>query len=213
MQFFSDILTLPVMDGTACALLGAAAAVRAKNLGAHFTGAIVLGCFCGLIGPLLRETFLHGAMGSSNIVRALPDDALVGALGGIFALLILQKFSARIFFWLDSASIGLACSLGAVLSLQELGIVGSLCLGLINGLAPGLLRDVSLGDTAMLVDRDWYATTAALGCVAALAMELWLAVGWSGEWAASNPDSASIIVGFLLVVAIMSWRGRTPQID
>lgn len=213
MQFFSDIVSLPILDGAACALLGAAAAVRARNLGAHFTGAIVLGCLAGLIGPLLRETFLHGSIGSANVVRALPDDALVGAVGGALALLILQKHTNRLFFWLDSASIGLACSVGAVFSLQELGLVGAVCLGLINGLAPGLLRDVALGDTAMLVDKDWYATTAALGCLAALAMEIWLAVGFLGNWTASNPDATAIIVGFLLVIAIMSWRGRKPQPD
>lgn len=195
---------MALLDGTACALLAAAAACRARGMGAHFTGAIVLGCLCGLIGPLLREAFLHGAAASGKIASELPAEALVGALGAMAAFYFFGKF--RLFFWLDTASIGMASSVGAVYALQELGIVGGITLGMINGLAPGLVRDIALGDTAMLVERDWYATASALGCVAAIAVFIWLALG---PIAALTPhaEGAGAIAGFFAVTLLRSWKG------
>lgn len=208
MLVLSDALSMRLLDGSACALLAAAAACRARGLGAHFTGAAVLGCLCGLIGPLLREAFLHGQTGSGRVASELPDEALVGALGAIAALYILGKLRQRMFFWLDSASIGLAGSVGTMFALPELGIVGAICLGMINALAPGLVRDMALGDTALLVDSDWYATAAALGCVATIATFLWLSLGWITEWTAAHADETAVMAGFMVVICIRAWKGR-----
>lgn len=197
-----------LLDGTACALLAAASACRSRGLGAHFTGAVILGCLCGIIGPLLREAFLHGATASGRIADELPTEALLGSLGAIAALYILRSLRGRLFFWLDSASIGLASSVGTIYALQDLGIVGAICLGMINGLAPGLVRDMALGDTAMLVDKGWYATAAALGCVAAIAVFLWLAVGWVTDWTAAHADETAVIAGFFVVICLRAWKGE-----
>ena len=202
MLVLSGAFSMVLLDGVACALLAAAAACRARSLGAHFTGAIVLGCLCGILGPLLREAFLHGQAGTGPLAAQLPGDALLGALGALAATYILRKHGSRLFFWLDAASIGLASAVGAIYALQDLGIVGAVCLGLINGLAPGLVRDMALGDTAMLVESDWYATAAAMGCVIAIAVLLWLSVGWVTEWTASHADEVSVLAGFCMVILI-----------
>lgn len=208
MLILPEEITMRLLDGVACALLAAAAACRARNLGAHVTGALVLGCLCGLIGPLLRETFLHGQIGARAVASELPAEALVGALGAIAAIFFTRKRPLPLFFWLDGASIGLASSLGAIATLSELGIVGALCIGLINGLAPGLVRDMALGDTALLVDQDWYATAAALGCVAAIAVFVWLSMGWITEWTAAHAEETAVLSGFIVVICLRAWRGR-----
>lgn len=199
---------LYLLDGIACALLAAAASCRARSMGAHLTGSIVLGCLCGLMGPLLREVFLHGASGTRLAAAEFPDEALIGSLAAIAALYIMRNTRWPVFFWLDAASIGAGAGVGAMLALDELGIVGAICLGMVNGLAPGLIRDISLGDTAMLVDQDWYATAAALGCIVTLAVFLWLAVGLITEWTAAHAEVSAICCGFFTVLALRGWKGR-----
>lgn len=208
MFLLTDSFGIGLLDGCACALLAAAASCRARSQGAHFTGAAVLGCLCGIMGPLLREAFLHGQPGTGVIASQMPGDALLGALAGIVALYLASRYGSKIFFWLDAASIGLASSIGAVLALQELGIVGAICLGLINGLAPGLVRDMALGDVAMLVDSDWYATAAALGCVIAIATEIWCSIGTLTTWMAEHADELAALTGFALVLLVRFWRSR-----
>lgn len=203
------IISLGLLDGTSCALLAAAAAVRARGFGAHITGSLVLGCLCGLIGPLLRESFLHGALGSGQVARAFPDEALVGAIGGIFALFLLrnsEKLRGKLFGWLDGPGIGLATGVGTICALPELGITGALAIGLINGLAPGLVRDMALGDTALLIDKSWYATAAAIGSVISIAVYTAICAGLRNDWAAGNPEAFAIICGFFAVLVIRAWR-------
>lgn len=212
MQIFSDAMSLSLFDGVACALLAAAAACRARGLGAHFTGAIVLGCLCGLIGPLLREAFLHGQDGARQIASSMPDDALIGAMGAFLAIYLVQNTRFRLFFWLDAASIGLACAVGSIYAL-EIGMVGAICLGLINGLAPGLVRDIALGDTAMLVDKDWYATAAALGSIVSIAVFIALNFRMIGDGGLDDLEvkragEIAALAGFLVVCGLRAWKGR-----
>lgn len=208
------MIDMGILDGAACALLAAAAAVRARVFGAHVTGALVLGCLCGLIGPLLREAFVHGAMGTARIARELPAEALAGAVCGLAALFMLRRMESlrgRLFGWLDSAGIGMGSSVGAILALPELGVAGALAIGLINGLAPGLIRDMALGDTAMLVEKSWYATAAALGCAASIAMFTGLYAVHMNSWTVAHPESVATCAGFLTVVAIRSWKMRNGE--
>ncbi len=212
----ANMISMELLDGAACVLLAAAAAVRAKACGAHFTGSLVLGCLCGLVGPLLREAFLHGAPATGAVVRELPGEALAGAVGGMLVLYLLNRapdLRGRLFAWLDGSSIGMATSVGTILAIQELGLVGALTIGMINGLAPGLARDVSLGDTALLVEKSWYATAAALGSMAAMALFVFLSAGYVNNWFAQNAASASALFGFFTIICIRAWRTGRGDIE
>lgn len=228
------------LDALAAVLLAAAAAWRARSYGAHFTGAAVLGTLCGLVAGLVREAALHGAAGAAIVLTALPGPALTGALGGALAaaaaaalahkrqaaapgagnsapsgqgraVLLRHWFAGRgLFFWLDSLSLGLAACLGTFCALRELGATGALVLGLLSGLAPGLVRDVALGDTALVVEQSWYATAAALGCVATVLLMILPATAGSA-WPLP-PDWpcwgwCCVAGGALLMLALRLWRG------
>ncbi|MDE5833623.1 MAG: TRIC cation channel family protein [Desulfovibrio sp.] len=207
---FSAAASVEILDGVAAALLAATACVRARNFGAHFTGAMVLGCLCGIACGLSREIFLNGSAGARLILPALPGSALAGAIGGALAARILAAKKDRVFFWLDAASLGLATSLGAILALPGLGVVGAVALALISGLAPSAIRDVCLGDVAMIVDKSWYAAAAALGAVASVAVVIGglvideIAFARMGEYAA--------LFGTGVVVAIRGWKGRKEEV-
>lgn len=172
MHYLGQFTSIELLDGLATALLSAAACCRARSFGAHHTGSLVLGCICGLIGPVLRETVLHGSAGSRMAICAMPDDALLGALAAICAIAIMRGHTSRLFFWLDGASMGMAGCLSAILSFPELGLAGALALGLASGLLPGITRDVALGDIAMAVEKSWYATAAAIGCLLSIGLVL-----------------------------------------
>lgn len=202
---------LPLLDAASCCLLAAAAAVRAKSMGAHFTGAMVLGCLCGFIGALLREAFLHGAPGSSWVVSQLPGWALAGSAAGILSMAAFARWQWRVFPVLDAVSIALATSMAAIMTLPELGLAGSLALALINGLAPGLVRDMALGDTAMLVERDWYAAAAALGAAASQAAFTFLLVAYLNDFVAEYVDELAAGVGFIIIASILLWKHPTAS--
>ena len=96
----------------------------------------MLGCLCGLAGPLLRECLGGGSgaelLASGAFVGAVVAGALAGAV-----LAGLRRQGAGLFFWLDSLGLALAACLGAMRGLTlGLGAAGALVLGLLAGLAP-----------------------------------------------------------------------------
>lgn len=206
----AEMLVMRIFDGLACALLAAAAACRARNLGANMTGAIILGCLCGLLGPLLRETFTHGQAGSLYIAAQFPGEALIGALAGVAAIYIMRGYPEKIFFWLDTVSLGFAACVGTLLALPIAGVGGALVLGLMNGLAPGLLRDVALGDTAMLMDTNWYASAAALGCMMSIGIIFYVLGSVSNEWATGHAEELAALCGCAVVVLIR-WQEKRKK--
>lgn len=208
MEILSPWQAVQLLDALACALLAGASACRASRLGAHFTGAMLLGCLCGLAGPLLREVAANGPPGARIALAGLADDAFIGALGALAAIRLLGERSRSLFLWLDSAGMGLESCLGAVMSLPGSGAVAALTLGCLSGLGPGLLRDVALGDTAMLVDRRWYGACAPIGCALSLslltAFFLWPAPGFLRD----RGGEISILAGAALVIGLRIWKRR-----
>ena len=206
MHVFSSVEAIEILDCLTAAVLAAAASSRAHNVGAHFTGAVILGCICGIAGGVGREIFLNGSPGVRLLLTALPANALIGALAGYFAVRFIKIKKYAVFLWIDAASLGLATSLGAILGLPELGVVGALTLGLASGLTPSIIRDASLGDTAMAVEKSWYAMAAALGAMAAICCMLAAAIApalsfWRiGEYA--------VLTGATITTLVRGLKGR-----
>lgn len=206
MAFFEQVWVMELMDGAACALLAAAAANRAKGMGAPLAGSVCLGLFCGLMASLSREVVLHGHDGLRLIISAMPGPAFAGAVSGAILTLVARGANYRFFFWLDAAGMALAGTLASVLALAELGISGAVTLGLACGLLPGLFRDMAIGDTAMLVEKAWYAATCAIGCLMAICLVLLpyfltmpsFFVKWHGE--------VSVAVGMLVTIGLRRWK-------
>lgn len=206
MDFFSQAESIAFLDCIACMLLSAAASARARTYGAHFTGAAILGCICGLAGPLAREIILHGEEGGLLVISLLPDDALLGALAGVAAVLPDRKLPVE--FWLDSLSVSLASSLGCLLTMQNNGIVAGLCLGLVSAFLPGIIRDASLGDMAAIVERDWYATSAAIGCMAAILLFMAPFFVSFMSFMENYLLEAAVIAGALISFVLQLYKGR-----
>lgn len=203
---FSQTASIELLDGAACALLAAAAAARCRNFGACVAGCVALGCICGLSGPLLRELILHGQTGAKIIVAALPGEAFAGAAGALMAMLFSAIKPGRLFFWLDAAGIGMEASLAAALGAPELGVAGALVLALACGLVPGLIRDVSIGDTAMMLEKPWYASSAAIsGCISMLVIVL-PAFGHMPSFFVERAGEWAVLAGAITGMLVLFWK-------
>lgn len=208
MHVFSATASIEILDGLACAFLAMAAALRARSLGANLAGVLVLACISSLSAGLGREFILHGQQGGQLIFAQLPQAAFIGAIAGLFLYVMARKMVSQLFFFMDTLSMSLTAALAASLSAPELGAIGALALGVSAGLLPGLIRDVSLGDSAIFLEQDWYAACAILSTLWAI-MLIILPAFWVlpaffvhrlGEWA--------VLSAVFLALCLRYWRGR-----
>ncbi|MBQ3059893.1 MAG: hypothetical protein IJD16_06235 [Desulfovibrio sp.] len=187
-------------EAAVCFFQAAAAALRTRAYGGHFTGAMFLGLFCGVCAPLLR----YGLLGMPDLHVLLQPLALVALTGAMIGALLLvlpagQRHSEMVFFWLDSAALGLLAARDAVIlhDIMHMPAGSALLLALLLAVAPGFVRDAALGDTARFVEEDWYAASAALGAMLALALA---ACGVALPY--------SIMGGLLLMLSVRACRRR-----
>lgn len=170
-------LLLFLFDLAASFMLAAAASCRARSTGAHFSGAAVLACMAGMAAPLARD----GLLGYATITLNQGEYLAASVCGAIIGIVAGQGSRAWLaFFWLDALGLALGAGVGTVrAAMFGLGPTGSLVLGVLGGLAGGLVRDICLGDVARAVDEDMYATAAALGSMLTLALLLLASLpGW-----------------------------------
>ena len=206
MHVFSETASIEILDALACAFLGMACAVRGRAMGANLLGSLILACISALSAALSREFILHGQQGSMLVFAQLPQAAFIGASGGLLLYTIAK--GGRFFFFIDTLSLSLTAALVASLAAPELGAVGAFSLGLCASLVPGLIRDLSLGDSALFLEQPWYAVSAVVAAAGAILLIL-LPAFWTmpsffvhrlGEWA--------VVCGSLLGLALRYWRGR-----
>lgn len=208
MQVLPSVITIEILDGIATALLAAATATRAKLLNAPLAGAAAIGCIAGLSASLAREALLHGPQGTKLVISALPDDALIGTVTAFLALVILKIDRQSLFFWLDNASISLSGCLGTVLGMRELGAVGALAIGLVTGLIPSVIRDVSLGDTAMIVEQNWYAAAVFTGAIISVIILLGLTLQEVPLWLHPIAGELAIFGGAFAAFSLRAMKGE-----
>ncbi|MDR1856299.1 MAG: TRIC cation channel family protein [Desulfovibrio sp.] len=143
----------------------AAAGLRARQCGSHFTGAAVLGCLVGLSAPLFMDCLL--GMGVPAILTRetpLGATALGGVLGALFGAF--NPATSLVFGCLDALGLGLVACLGSLQGLaMGLPATGCLILGCVSGLIPGILRDMLDGEPILALESDFYVSAAILGQV------------------------------------------------
>ncbi len=198
---------LDIFIGIIMGLIGvtgsAACAVRARSLGVSFSGACFLSIFCTSLVPVMGLMYFgdHKLAQLDLLFSFIPAGAFFGFLLGLILSELFKASQHALFFWLDSFGMGIqgVSAIGYISMANKLGPVALLFIGLFCGLAPGMLRDVLLGDVAMAVEQNWYASALAFGCMAALAY-LFLVGNWM-------PDlSTSIVASAIGVVITASLR-------
>lgn len=201
------------LDAAACILLAAAAAFRARLAGGHLAGAVLLGLLCGLCPLLLRMCL--PAPPDQNWDWLLAHSApwaLGGAVvGGLpLQMAMLRQYEDNLYFWLDSLALALNTCLHVVLfCLLGWSPLCALVLAVLLGLAPGLIRDVTLGYVAALVEENWYGMAAVLGAMLTLLCVVLDAAGLSPlELSSRGPEAVYILLGTAAMLGMRVWRRR-----
>ena len=175
-----------IADAAACGLLGAAGSIRYMLDRANAAGALVLGALLALCAPLIRDGLLRG---SSAILQGLElwgACALAGSLAGL--LLSGWRHADRAFYALDFLGLALALSLGCFSAMAFISPLPAMLVGLACGLAPGLVRDISIGGEPLCLGEKGYAASAAMAAMLTVACALapsrwnWLGFFWSQPW-------------------------------
>jgi uncharacterized membrane protein YeiH len=140
-------------------LSGGLAAVRAR-LDAF--GVVTLAAVVGLAGGVTRDLLIGTPPATFRDWRYL---AAVGAAGLVcfFAGSALDRIRRGVLVF-DAVGLAVFCVGGASKALDfGLGPAQAIILGAITGIGGGMLRDVLLGETPMVLRRDLYAIPALLG--------------------------------------------------
>ena len=194
-----------LLDYLSCALLGCAAAFRGGRHSLPFTGALILGMACGLIGPVVRSVLISiGAYvmpGLGVLERGYVLASFVGACAG---WLLQRRVSeeAPVFPVLEGAALALAVALGTHVALA-LGLaspVGGVLIGCAAGTVGGVLRDLCLTERPALLEVDFYGSAVAVGAMAVTGLHVLQADFWT-----------QMAVGSLCVCGLRlfgSWRTR-----
>ncbi|MDR2820433.1 MAG: TRIC cation channel family protein [Desulfovibrio sp.] len=173
-------MTLYLLDMAACTALAAAASCKGRISGNHFTGSAVLGCLSGMIVPLVRDGVLGFPAAVLNRGEYLAC-AVIGALAGALITVLppkvipwLARREWQFFCLFDTLGLALSTGVGTVTGLAfNLTVTGSILLGVLSGLAGGMLRDMILSEPARAIEEDYYATAAVMGAVLTVALFLY----------------------------------------
>ncbi|MFV9425480.1 trimeric intracellular cation channel family protein [Microbacterium sp. S1037] len=180
------------LDLLATAVRGVEGAALAAHAGFDLLGVLVVGFVTAVVGGILRDVLLGdlppaALRSSSRIVVAL------GASVATFVLLALvDEVPSTVILTLD----GVGLALFAVIGAQKASAHGAslwvvVAVGVVAATGGGVVRDVLLGHTPVLLTQSVYGGAAALGALATGILLL-----------ATRRAHLSIVVGFLLAFGL-----------
>lgn len=180
------------LDIVATGVRGVEGAALAAHAGLDLLGVLVVGFVAAVVGGMLRDVLLGdlppaALRSSSRIIVALT------ASGATFALLkLVDEVPPTVLLTLD----GVGLALFAVIGAQKASAHGAslwvvVVVGVVAATGGGVVRDVLLGHTPVLLTQSVYAGAAALG---ALATGILLVT--------TRRAHLSIVVGFVLAFGL-----------
>jgi len=195
-------LTRPYAEFTAVIFGAVSGALHAKRRSFDFVGVVIIGIVSGLGGGLVRDVLLGSGPVLALRKSSLLDVAILSSLFGVLFVDTLVSRVRRVYWVIDSLSLGLF----AVAGLQraqsaELSVTPSVLLGVVTCVGGGLVRDVLCRETPrVLLPGQPYTTIALFAGVvymtAARALKL-------------SPLTAELLAvgGAFGLRSLVAWRG------
>ena len=200
-------LTRPYVEYTAVIFGALSGALHAKRRSFDFVGVVIIGIVSGLGGGLVRDVLIGRGPVLALRSPALLNIAIVSSLVGVLFVDTLVGRAGRIYWVIDSLSLGLF----AVAGLQRaqaagLAMTPSVLLGVVTCVGGGLVRDVLCRETPRVLLPGQPYTTIALfaGVVYMSASRLFKLSPLTAELLA--------ISGAFGLRAIVAWRGWTVPV-
>ena len=194
--------TRPYVEYTAVIFGAVSGALHAERRSFDFVGVVIIGIVSGLGGGLVRDVLLGSGPVLALRSPALLNVAIVSSLVGVLFVDTLVNRVGRIYWVIDTLSLGLF----AVAGLQRaqsigLSVTPSVLLGVITCVGGGLVRDVLCRETPrVLLPGQPYTTIALFASIVYLsALRLFKLSSLTAELLA-----VSAAFGLRAIVA---WRG------
>ena len=196
-------LWLDLVGVTVFAVTGALVGVRKQF---DILGLLVLALVTGLGGGIIRDV----------LIGAVPPAAfadwrylLATAVGGLLAFWFHPRLShiERAVRWLDTLGLGLFCVTGTVKALgMGVPYVPAALLGMVTGIGGGMMRDLLVGRTPVVLREDVYALPALAG--ATVVTIVW-AAGHYHWWV--GLIAAAVCIGLRSLALRFRWQApRAP---
>ena len=199
-------LFLQLMNILATVTLAVSGVLQAARHQLDFFGALVLACVCALGGGTLRDLF----MGATPVFWA--TDLLYLSIiipTTLLSILLVRLIPTgrgirlKLLDIADAAGLALFVILGAQKALQfDLAAPVAVVMGVITGIAGGIIRDVLTATTPSVLRREIYASAAIMGAISYTVLEQFL------------PEIPAMLIGMALVffirLAAMYWHLQLP---
>jgi uncharacterized membrane protein YeiH len=177
-------------------------------------GVIVLGIVAALGGGTLRDIVLGPGpeMGRSTIFWIRDSNYVLTAIAASTVMFFVARRWAmpqKLFAVADAFVLAAFTVVGAEKALAfHVGSVNAVVLGVITGVAGGILRDVLVGEIPLVfrVETYYYATAAFAGAVVLVAMERWLPGGAANGYVAAGITLALRLIAIRWKLALPMFR-------
>ena len=171
-------------------------------------GVIVLGLVTALGGGTVRDVILQAPhvfwIDDSNfVINAVVTAAIT------FTIARYRMVSEKALGVADAFGLALFAILGAAKGLKfDVGLTNAVVLGVITGVAGGILRDILVGEIPLVFRRNiyLYATAAVVGATVFVMME---------KWHPGDPVNRLVGIALILILrlAAMQWKLSLPEFE
>jgi uncharacterized membrane protein YeiH len=170
------MLLLPFwLDAAGVFVFAVSGAITASRKQLDIVGFVFVASVTGIGGGTLRDLLL----GRDPVFWiAVPDYLYVTTAAAVLVYFTAHLVERRytVLLWADAIGLALFCVLGARIALLTgTGPLVAILMGVMTATMGGLIRDVVCGERPLILEREIYATAAALGAtitVGMLALEL-----------------------------------------
>jgi uncharacterized membrane protein YeiH len=164
---------LRVVDIAAIALFAASGALVASRKRMDAVGFVLIGCATGFGGGTVRDLLL-GRTPLFWLAEPLLLAVAAGASVLVFFTAHLVQSRFRALLWADAVGLAIYAVLGAEIALR-MGVQpwAAVLLGVVTATFGGILRDVICNEVPLILRREIYATAAAAGAAAFVALSVW----------------------------------------
>ncbi len=195
-----------VLDLTGIFVFALSGGLVGIRVGMDVLGVLVMAGVAGLGGGVVRDLLI------GDVPPASLQDwryLVVPVVAGLVAFRFHPRLGRieRSINWFDALGLGLFCVTGtAKAMLYGLEPVAATLMGVLTGVGGGLLRDVLVGRTPLVLKQDIYALPALAGSViVATAWEF----GWYRWWVAMMAAAVCIVLRLLAIR--FRWQAWRPE--
>ncbi|KQC12303.1 MAG: hypothetical protein APR63_02875 [Desulfuromonas sp. SDB] len=198
-------LVIEIADFTGTAIFAVTGALAAGKKRMDIFGAVVLGCVTAIGGGTLRDIIL----GEYPVFWILKKEYLIIAAIAAFITFMTARYWERqkiVLLYADAIGLSVFTVIGfqkGFMATHQYGI--SIVMGVITGVAGGIIRDVLSGEVPLILRREIYASASLIGAIL-YALFIFLKI----------PAGLTVAVAILAILAIrlaaLRWKLTLPLI-